>query len=222
MPADVAVLYSPWQRLRATNSDWTPSGQIKRSRVDNDPITNMLKDPYFGYVGPTLVRRSALLSVDGFQPEMRLGEDLDLMLRIAMAGWRFRVVDSADPLFFYRDTPESLWHKASSDCDSVMRWCRTIRSAEPYLGERDGDRMRASTKRTIASKYRWRLGALRSCDPDNFELVVSWISELRCGSLKSPGSHSSIPAKSPISRMGMAKMRGNFVFRGMLATLRHR
>ena len=215
-PDHVAVLYSPWQRLSAANDDWEPGGPIIRSRVDDDPVTNILKDVSFGYVGPTLIRRRVLEQVGGFQPEMKISEDLDLMLRIAMAGYSFRSVESAEPLFFYRDTPGSLWRRTRFDCDAAMRSCLTIRAADLYLRERDGHRMPVATRRAIARRYfRW-LKTHRSCDASNFNLVISWIYELRLRSVP-PGTPFPIRAIAPIVGLGSA-LRGAFALRGLLVT----
>ena len=120
-PEDVAVLYSPWQHIGLLNDQWRPSGPVVRSDVDQDTVSSILKDRQFGYVGPALVRRRALEAVSGFSLGMTLGEDLDLMLRIAMSGYRFELVPSVHPLFFYRDTPESLWHRSAAEPDAVMQ-----------------------------------------------------------------------------------------------------
>jgi glycosyltransferase involved in cell wall biosynthesis len=218
----VAVLYSPWQRLRPANGGWRPSGQVKRSRVDSDTITDILRDTYFGYLGPTLVRRSALQDVGGFQPQMRLTEDLDLMLRIAMAGWRFRVVETAEPLFFYRDTPGSLWHTAAMDGDAAMQSCRSIRSAELFVREQQGNRLQASTRRALAVRYRRRAEPLRAYDPAGFTLVSSWIADLQVRSPRRMESQSFFSHRPLIYTMDSARLRGKFVLRGTKARLRIR
>ena len=59
-PADVGVLYSAWQHIGLFDRQWSPYGPLVEPDVDEDPVSRILKDRNFGYVGPTLIRRSAL------------------------------------------------------------------------------------------------------------------------------------------------------------------
>jgi glycosyltransferase involved in cell wall biosynthesis len=186
-PEDVAVLYSPWQRIGLLDNQWRPFGPIVRSDVDQDTVSSILKDRLFGYIGPALVRRQALQAVDGFSLGMTLGEDLDLMLRIAMSGYKFELVPSAKPLFFYRDTPESLWHHSSAEPSAVMQLMLSIRAAETFLtGESDAP-IATSTKLAIAARYAERLDVLQMGDRSNYSRVLKWIYGLRLRSAP-PGS----------------------------------
>ena len=180
VPAEVAVLYSPWQRIDFFDGHWDTRGPVIRAQVDEDTVASILKDPLFGYVGPTLIRRSALEEIGGFSPQMTLGEDLDLMLRIAMSGHKFRAVPSPEPLFFYRDTPESLWHNSAADGAALMRLMLAVRDAENYVrrGSTGGNGPAVSTKLAIATRYAEHLDVLRSTEPRDFRRVLTWISDL--------------------------------------------
>ncbi|MGO8860079.1 MAG: glycosyltransferase family 2 protein [Acidimicrobiales bacterium] len=186
-PDDVAVLYSPWQRIGLLNGQWKPSGPIVRSDVDQDTVSSILKDRLFGYVGPALVRRRALEAVSGFSLGMTLGEDLDLMLRIAMSGYRFELVPSVKPLFLYRDTPESLWHRSAAEPDAVMKLMLSVREAETFLGGKNNAPIATSTKLAIAKRYAELLDVLRVGDRTDFDRVLKWISDLQLRSAP-PGS----------------------------------
>jgi hypothetical protein len=187
VPKDVAVLYSPWQRIELFDNQWRPSGPVVRSDVDDDTVSSILKDRLFGYVGPALVRRQALQAVDGFSLRMSLGEDLDLMLRIAMSGYKFKLVPSVKPLFFYRDTPESLWRHSSAEPSAVMESKLSIRAAETFLAGQSDAPIATSTKLAIAARYAERLDVLQIGDHSNFVRVLEWISDLRLRSAP-PGS----------------------------------
>lgn len=195
VPADVAVLYSPWQRIGLLDGHWETLGPVIAADVDEDTVASILKDRLFGYVGPTLIRRSALEEIGGFSPEMTIGEDLDLMLRIAMSGHKFQRVPSPEPLFFYRDAPESLWHTSVTDAGAVMRLMLAIRDAENYVRRHstEGNGPSVSTKLAIATRYAELLDVLRSTEPSDFRRVLAWISDL---GLRQAPPGSRLPARS--------------------------
>jgi len=186
---DVAVLYSPWQRIGLFNDRWSPTGPVVRSDVDGETVPRILADRIFGYVGPTLIRRRALEASGGFASEMTLGEDFDLMLRLAMSGFAFRSVSSPEPMFFYRDTPASLWQRSAIDPSAVMRLMLAVRDAENYL-QRSGAPTSTSTKQAIAARYTERLDILHDHDLSDFDQVVKWISDLHLRTAP-PGSRPS-------------------------------
>jgi hypothetical protein len=68
--------------------------------------------------------------VGGFSEEQRLVEDVDLLLRLAMAGGQFVFAGNDDPLFFYRRGGPSL---SRSDPHRFAAGCvRNARSAEEF------------------------------------------------------------------------------------------
>ena len=106
---------------------WTTDcGSAVRSRVA------------IGYVGPALIRRDAFEAVGGFDESMRLGEDLDLCLRLACAGSPFLTVDSAEALLLYRDTPGSLWRRSGQEPESVLAHLRSLDRGAVWLVEHQG------------------------------------------------------------------------------------
>jgi glycosyltransferase involved in cell wall biosynthesis len=208
-PDHVGVLYSPWQHLAPVGPDWAPRGPVVRSRLaaeaGTDAVAAMLEDLGFGYVGPALIRRSALDAVGGFAADMAMGEDFALMLRLAMAGSAVRWVDSDRPLFFYRETPASLWQRAAADPVAVMQLDRAVRSAHQYLensaGEGSATRLPPAVRRALAQRYLLNLDTLDAQDPDAFASVLDWIGELGLRSAQ-PGSH--LPVRLTARAFGLA------------------
>jgi glycosyltransferase involved in cell wall biosynthesis len=217
-PKEVAVLYSPWQHFGLFNDHWSPYGPLVRSNVDEDTVSRILMDRQFGYVGPALIRRSALEAVGGFSSQMSLGEDLDLMLRIAMSGYKFRMVSSLEPLFFYRETPKSLWHRSAVDPAAVFQLLLSVRSAETYLESSGHNQISASTKLALASRYAERLSTLEFADPENFDTVMKWISDLH---LRKTPPGASLPARLVAMTVGLDNgLRLQFALRRALGSRR--
>ena len=176
LPDDVAVVYSPWQRLRSVDGDWRPSGQIVDHDVDDeDTVVQILKDGRFGYVGPALVRRSFLERVGGFDESMNLGEDFDLMLRIAMSGGRFRKLPSTEATFLQRETPGSLWQRAGGNATSIARLARVSRKAEMFLRRQSANGLPAEARGALVARYSLGLDLLLEGDFDTFWETNEWI-----------------------------------------------
>jgi glycosyltransferase involved in cell wall biosynthesis len=105
--ADVAVVFSKWRRLEKIGATWRPSGPIVEPELGPAHVVDIL-DHDFSYLGPTLIKRSALVDVGGFRERLLHGEDQELCLRLAMSGHRFVRASAAEPVFFYRQTPGGL------------------------------------------------------------------------------------------------------------------
>ncbi len=184
---EVAVLYSPWRRIGLEKGRWCPYGPVIHADLDDDPLVGVLLDREFGRVGPTLIRRRALEVVGGFSAKMTLGEDLDLMLRIAMAGFTFQSVASSEPLFFYREVSDSLWHRSDEDVNARRYLVHAVRNAELFVRSTRPERLPYGVRRAIAIDYARPLRVLRDGDPAEFEEVLSWIHDLHVRSAL-PGS----------------------------------
>jgi GT2 family glycosyltransferase len=176
--ADVAVVYSPWQHFVLRDGQWGPSGAIADPWVDDDTIARILLDDNFGYLGPTLIRRSYLDVISGFDERLKLGEDSDLMLRLAMAGAHFRQVRAKEPAFFYRNTPQSLWRQSIGNVDSMRKLLRVWRQGHLFLRDRSPQTLDESVRRALAIKYSRDLDFLFEHDREAFHEALAWIREL--------------------------------------------
>jgi hypothetical protein len=215
----VAVIYSPWQHFTNTDNSWHATGPIVRSNVDEDTISAILRDRLFGYLGPPMIRRDALEAVGGFSSQMTLGEDFALMLRIAMSGYKFHLMESAEPLFFYRQTPGALWRTSSVDVKAVMRLMQAIRAAETYLQDLPiATAIARATDLDIAARYIRRLDVLQFGDSKGFHLVLGWISDLRLRSAPA-GSHLALRLVARIAGLSNT-LKLRFALRSMLRALR--
>jgi glycosyltransferase involved in cell wall biosynthesis len=179
VPEDVAVIYSSWQRLAMDGPNWMPTGTVNDAFIDEDPVPRILEDFDFGYVGPALIRRSFLPRMGGFLEEKNIAEDIDLMLRIAMAGGRFHRAPSDGPAFFYRHTPTSLWQTFIHNVEAMRNCLQTFRRAEEFLRRRSADgSLPESARHALAKRYgRW-LPMYREQDPESFKMAMGWLEGL--------------------------------------------
>jgi len=136
--SDVAVVHSPWQRYAQVNCVWGPVGDVCTPHIgDNDTVFRLLQTKNFLHLASQLSRRAWLEKTGGFNEEYRLIEDVDLMLRIAMAGGRFVSTATVHPLSFYRQRDGSLSNE--SRCSFVDGCVRNALFAEHYWRERQSE-----------------------------------------------------------------------------------
>ncbi len=186
MPSDVAVIYSRWRHLRCARERWRPDGPDVRPNVESNPLAQIFSQN-FGFVGPTLIRRRFLEAVSGFDETLSLGEDHDLMLRIAMAGGCFREAHAAEPLFLYRATPDSLGRKEGAKLDSINGLVQICRRVELFLREQHSDQLPLEARLALAQRYASVLSFLYEHDRASFHRTLAWTNALdpkfasRCG-----------------------------------------
>jgi glycosyltransferase involved in cell wall biosynthesis len=185
--SSVGVIYSPWQHYAEVEGEWQPAGPLVQPHVSDDPVPRILEDVSFGYVGPTLIRKACLIELEGFDEHMELGEDLDLMLRIAMSGRGFCLADSAAPAFFYRMRAGSLWRESARSPQTVVRLLHRLRAAETFLRDGRAAPLRETTKLALASRYARWLDLLFDNDPEVMREVVNWLRGLDAVSLPDSG-----------------------------------
>jgi glycosyltransferase involved in cell wall biosynthesis len=178
-PSDVAVVYSNWQQLSMRDGHWQPVGDINEPAVDDDPVVRILEDFSFGYVGPTIIRRSFLPLMGGFLEEPNLGEDIDLMLRIAMAGGRFCKAPSTGPAFLYREAPLSLSHTYLRNVEAMRNLLSTFRRAEEHLRKQSPEGgLAEDARQALIRRYsRWP-DFYREFDPESFRTLMQWLEQL--------------------------------------------
>jgi glycosyltransferase involved in cell wall biosynthesis len=176
LPDDVAVVYSSFQHVALNDGQWAPSGPVLEPDVDGETVERILQDMDFGYVGPTLIRREAVRSVGGFDERISLGEDIDLMLRLAMHAGRFRKAASDKPTFFYRETPQSLWREALAKPEATRNLVAIFRRAEEHLRARSADgHLSAAASDGLARRYSRWIELMLERDPEAFNETVAWI-----------------------------------------------
>jgi glycosyltransferase involved in cell wall biosynthesis len=129
-PARVAVVYSAWGTIVEQNGVWEISPHVRMPQMDGDPLLRLLQSENFIHTGSQLLRRAWLDRVNGFDERHWFIEDVDLALRIAIAGGQFVRAESEKPLFFYRQRRGSL---SRSDGVKFAEGCvRNARLAENH------------------------------------------------------------------------------------------
>jgi glycosyltransferase involved in cell wall biosynthesis len=173
VPEQVAVVYSNWQGIAQCNGAWQPIGPMHEPFVDDNTVVRILQDPYFGYVGPALIRKSSLAAIGGFDEECSLGEDMDAMLRLAMTGGRFYKAASEAATFFYRQTPDSLWHQGVTSVDTMRRLLAIFTCAETYLRSQSKDgSICEDARKGLAKRYTKWADFYFERDPDSFRDIA--------------------------------------------------
>jgi len=177
---DVDIVYSTWRSLELIDGSWRPTGPPRPCYLDEDTVAAMLKEDASGYVGPALFRKSALAEVGGFEERPNLGEDSNLMLRMAMNGAKFRGTPNKDaPAFLYRQTPGSLWKAYAKNPVALWNLMLTFRMAEEYLRKQRPDTpLPQDVRRALASQYGRRVPLFLDQEPDKFQTVEGWLDEL--------------------------------------------
>jgi glycosyltransferase involved in cell wall biosynthesis len=178
-PADVGVIYTNWQPFSLVGDRWQPVGTIHVPFIDDDPVVRILDDFAFGYVGPTLIRKTFIERVGGFREELAMCEDADLMLRLAMSGVAFRQAPSEDAAFLYRQRPGSLWQDSIRDVNAMRGVLRMFRRAEDFLRQRHGSAgLPPEARQAVARRYsRWAEFYVEN-DDESFRTLMGWLKEL--------------------------------------------
>jgi len=176
---DVAVIYSSWQSLELQDGQWQRTGSVNQAALDGDPIVAILKDFSFGYVGPTLIRRAMIEKVNGFFEKPNLGEDIDLMLRIAMAGGQYRAARSAQAAFLYRQSPNSLWRSYIKNPEAMRNLLQTFKNVEDFLRARSSTGAPSTEARdALARRYTRMIDFYQQHDQASFRQIISWLQGL--------------------------------------------
>ena len=173
---NVAVIYSSWQHFLLEGGAWQASGAVNAPFVDDDPLLQILQEFGFGYVGPTLIRKSFLERVGGFDEKPNLGEDSDLLLRIAMAGGQFRQALSEGPAFFYRQSPGSLWRAYIKNVPAMRNLNLTYRSVELFLrAQSPHGGLSEPARLALARRYSRFADLYVENDPETYALIKTWL-----------------------------------------------
>lgn len=175
----VAVVYSNWRHFLLEDGCWQASGPINRPFVDDNPVLRILQQVDFGYVGPSLIRKSFLTRVGGFDEKPNLGEDCDLMLRLAMAGAQFRQAHSDEAAFFYRQSPNSLWRAYIKNVEAMRNLLQSFRNVEAFLRKQSpGQHLEKEVRLALAQRYSRFAETYFEIDPASHRMIMMWLREL--------------------------------------------
>jgi hypothetical protein len=177
LSSHVDVIYSDWQELSLDDDTWRPRGPVFAPFVDDSPVLRILQGRKFGYLGPTLIRKQMLQSIGGFDEQLRIGEDLDLMLRMAMSGGSFRHAASDAPTFFYRLTPSSLWRQSVAQLEQMRRLLFSLRQVEAFLRAQSVDDAVDERAADALTQYYSKLSEFVD-DPRTLFEIAQWIAGL--------------------------------------------
>jgi hypothetical protein len=164
----VAVVYSSWQVLQRIDQDWLLQEPVRSHTVDVDPLCELISSEGFVHTGSALFRKAWLEQVGGFDERYTLIEDVDFMLRIAMAGGEFCGVGGDQPLFFYRQHTGGV---SQQDRRGFVEGC--VRNADLVEGYcREQGALTAARVQAIASVYHQAARQFAEWDRDRFRDVA--------------------------------------------------
>src|SRR5262249_34549155 len=143
--ADVGLIYSAWQSLDARSGTEWAKGPRHVPEFDDQSLStrlgSLLDSAGFFHIGSSLFRREAMQAVGGYR-DIGLIEDVDLYIRLAIAGWTFAHWCSTEPLFYYRRHRSGSLSTTSAIAfaDGVVRnaalvesWARAHQSLDQHL-----------------------------------------------------------------------------------------
>jgi glycosyltransferase involved in cell wall biosynthesis len=175
----IGVVYSSWQYLSSRDGAWETSGPLQEPFVDDDPVLGILAQPTFWFLGPTLIRRSELERLRGFVEKRGLGEDVEPLLRLAMAGVRFRAARSATATLFYRQWSNSLSRAYVVNAEAAQGLLDTLRRAEEFLRARNPNReLSADARAILAERYARWTAFFEQREAETQDRSTSWLERL--------------------------------------------
>ena len=106
-PQDIAVIFSSWQRVAGEEDRLLPVEEAQTPQLEPKPRpASLLITKNNIQIGSLLVRREWLESSGGFNEQMPIYQDTEVLIRIADAGGGFRFAPSAEPVLLWRMFPE--------------------------------------------------------------------------------------------------------------------
>ncbi len=177
---DVAAVYSEWQSYGCDGGDWMPKLPLRaprmarttrfricsKMRISSTPAVSCFGDP--GSKRKWLASTSA-----GYW----LIEDVDLNLRLCMAGGRFAAAPASRALFYYRSRGSSLSRR--SQLEFLAGCVRNLRLAEDYwLGN---GLLTAQRTDFLLESYESLLHRLAPLDKRAFEELLGHVRTLSPG-----------------------------------------
>jgi glycosyltransferase involved in cell wall biosynthesis len=175
---DVAVVYSKWRHLKKIGATWRPSGPIIEPELGPAPVVDMLESN-FGYLGPMLMKRSALVDVGGFRKGLLFGEDLELCLRLVMSGYRFARANAAEPVYLYRQTPGSSCSSLVNNPVAIKEYFEVLLEAEAYMCATQNGELTLAQRVGLVDRYDRFLRTLYDFDRPLFHHSLAHIRVLQ-------------------------------------------
>ena len=168
-PPSVALVHSPWQRFHLAQETWSPYGPIHAPQLGPDPLLSLIDADTFIATGSGIFRRSWLERVGGYGESRWLVEDVELLLKIAIAGGGFHFVASEQPLLLYRQVPGPSF----SQRNPAMFIHGIVKNAEfvHQHWEAQGS-LRTPQRQVLAAVYLQAAVYYAAADPARFEEMV--------------------------------------------------
>jgi glycosyltransferase involved in cell wall biosynthesis len=171
---EVACVYSRWAKMTHVGAPVAPE-DIFDPDLGSDPACAALRSENFVPFAAQLVRRSWLAAVDGFNEEYRLVEDVDLQLRILLAGGVAHHVQTSRPLFWYRRRPDSL--SQQDETAFVYACVRNFDMVAEHWHQRG--ELHQSRVQALVDAYYWAARFFAEHDSEAFEVTIGRIHVLQ-------------------------------------------
>jgi hypothetical protein len=145
--------------------------------LGSDPACAVLRPENFVPFGSQLVRRSWLAAIEGFNEEYRLVEDVDLQLRLLLAGGDAHRLPTSRPLFWYRRRPDSL---SQQDEGAFVHACvRNFDMVAEHWHQRGA--LHEARVQALVDAYYWSARFFAEHDSEAFEATIERIHILMPG-----------------------------------------
>lgn len=174
----VAVVYSTWAPVEQRPGQPPVIRAARLPVIGPDPLIDLLKTENFIATGSQLFRRTWLEQVGGFDESYRLLEDVDLAVRIAMAGGVFVSTAASQPLFFYHQRGGS-WSR-SNRAGFIHACVRNARLAETFW-ERTQGALRSEQRSLLLVIYGNALRAFYETERREFWALLRHVHQLDPG-----------------------------------------
>lgn len=171
---DVAVVYSSWASL---SEDGAPP-ELRTPVFGAEPLVDLLTAENFIATGSQLVNRAWFERIGGFQETHWLLEDVELLLRLVMAGGKFVRAPGRGPQFYYRRRRRSLSRRNPTGfAEACVRNARMVEQYFKHRREGLSDRQ----KRVLLDVYGHALRVFFERDRMRFEHLLRHVEELEPG-----------------------------------------
>jgi len=167
-PESVAAVHSAWTRLVLRDEEWVAATPLVQPEVGDDSLVDVLRSDNFMQLGCLLFSRQWLERVDGFDESLRFIEDVDLLVRLVIAGGEFERLPSTEPLALYRQHSGSL--SKSDDLEFVQGCVRNARVVERHWRGHGG--ITPTRARTLSGIYYVAARFFSSRDAQEFDRLV--------------------------------------------------